>query len=97
MRCQHSDLEPPDIILSQYHEFRYRPRRSSVTVEERWYRGAAHYEFNLAMKKKFNSLYGSGENHTDIWCKLCHVLSTTQFQITVREWPCCEFQVVYTV
>ena len=39
--------------------------------------GAAHYEFNFAMKKEFDSLYVSGENHIDNWCKLCHILSTT--------------------
>lgn len=88
--------KPMEIFFSQYPEFRYQPGCSSVSEFRRlckkyqWEKDGpekqvARYEFNLAMKMEFDSLYGSDENDIDNWYKLCHILSIDPVPDTVRE------------
>ena len=46
---------------------------------------AARYEFNLAMKKEFDALYGSDEKDINNWHKLCHVLRIDPIPNTLSE------------
>ena len=77
---------PLKIFFSQYPKFRYKPGNSSITEfnrlckEYKWdkkdpEKEAARRGFNHAMKKEFDSLYGSDEKDINNWHKLCYVLS----------------------
>lgn len=88
--------KPLEIFFSQYPKFQYRPGRSSVTEfyrlckEYRWKKEdpekeAARHEFDRAMKKEFDSLYGSDEKDINNWYKLCHVLSIDPVPTTLKE------------
>jgi hypothetical protein len=90
------DRKPLEIFFSQYPEFRYRPENSSVSEfhrlcrQYRWEkdgpeREVARYEFNLAMKMEFDSLYGSDEKDINNWHKLCYILSIDPVPDTLRE------------
>jgi hypothetical protein len=90
------DRKPLEIFFSQYPEFQYQSGNSSVTEFRRlceeygWEKEdpkkkAARYEFNLAMKKEFDSLYGSDEKDINNWHKLCHVLSIDPVPDTLKE------------
>jgi hypothetical protein len=90
------DRKPLEIFFSQYPEFRYHPGRSSVPEFRRlceeygWEKedpekDVARYEFNLAMKKEFDSLYGSDEQDINNWYKLCYVLSIDPVPSTLKE------------
>ena len=90
------DKKPLEIFFSQYPEFRYWPRKSSVSEFHRlcrqygWEKDGpekevARYEFNIAMKKEFDSLYGSDEKDISNWHKLCYILSIDPVPETLRE------------
>ena len=90
------DKKPLEIFFSQYPEFRYWPGKSSVSEFHRlcrqygWEKDGpekevARYEFNIAMKKEFDSLYGSDEKDISNWHKLCYILSIDPVPETLRE------------
>lgn len=90
------DRKPLELFFSQFPEFQYQPGRSSVAEFHRlckkygWEKGdpekdVARYEFNLAMKKEFDSLYGSDEKDIHNWHKLCYVLSIDPVPDTLEE------------
>ncbi|KAI0293598.1 hypothetical protein BC826DRAFT_910617 [Russula brevipes] len=76
---------PLEGFFSQYSEFQSQPLNSPVAEfnrlckEYEWERGdpereAARDDFNFAIKREFDDLYGSDENDVDNWQKLCRVL-----------------------
>ncbi len=88
--------QPLKIFFSQYPKFQYQPRNSPITEfnrlckEYRWMQDsaekkAARCEFNLAMKKEFDALYGTDEKDINNWHKLCHVLSVDPTPKTLKE------------
>ena len=87
---------PLKIFFSQYSEFRYKPGKSSITEfnrlckEYNWEKNdpekeAARHEFNHAMKKEFDALYGSDEKDINNWHKLCYVLSIDPVPKTLND------------
>jgi hypothetical protein len=87
---------PLEIFFSQYSKFRHQPSISPVFEFNRlckeygWKENgrqmkAARKDFNLAMKKEFDSLYGSDEKDTKNWYKLCHVLRIDPVPKTLKE------------
>ena len=46
---------------------------------------AARDKFNLAMKREFDSIYGSDEKDINNWYKLCHVLKIDPAPNTLKE------------
>ena len=46
---------------------------------------AARQDFDLAMKKEFDSLYGSDEKDIKNWYKLCHVLRIDPVPNTLKK------------
>jgi len=88
--------QPLETFFSRYSKFQYQPQNSPVTEfnrlceEYQWeQRGAekkhARREFNIAMKKEFDSLYGSDEKSINNWYKLCHVLRINPAPKTLKE------------
>jgi hypothetical protein len=90
--------QPLKIFFSQYSRFQYQPRNPPITEfnrlceEHRWKKKKrsaekkdAREEFNIAIKKEFNSLYGSDENDINNWYKLCHVLRIDPVPNTLKE------------
>ena len=91
-----NENQPLKIFFSRYSRFQYRPENPPIIEFERFckeYRWgqhsaekkAARYEFNLALIKEFNSLYGSDEKDIDNWYKLCHVLRIEPVPNTLHE------------
>ena len=70
-------------FFSRYSEFQYQPASSPnsefnrLCKEYGWEKKLkdARREFNLAMKKEFDALYGSDEKDVKNWHKLCYILS----------------------
>jgi hypothetical protein len=88
--------KPLEIFFSRYSEFRYEPGRSSITEfnrlckEYNWEKEdpekkAARRGFNRAMKKEFDSLYGSDEKDISNWHKLCYVLRIDPVPKTLKD------------
>jgi hypothetical protein len=88
--------KPLKIFFSQYSKFQYQPGRSSVLEfyrlckEYGWKRDSpkketARDDFDRAMKKEFNSLYGSDEKDINNWYKLCHILSIDPLPNTTKK------------
>ncbi|KAH9023980.1 hypothetical protein EDB85DRAFT_1894554 [Lactarius pseudohatsudake] len=86
-RLGHEDIivRPLEDFFSQYPNFQSEPLNSPVVefnrlcVDYGWERNdpkkrAAHKAFQFAMKKEFDSLYGSDEKDIHNWYKLCNVL-----------------------
>jgi hypothetical protein len=88
--------QPLKTFFSLYSKFQYQPQNSPSTEfkrlceEYRWEKNSAEeknarYIFNLAMKKEFDSLYGSDEKDINNWYKLCHVLRIDPAPNTLKE------------
>jgi hypothetical protein len=92
--------QPLERYFSQYSRFQYQPTRSPTIEFKRlcreygWIKGDgseaeklenARHGFSLAMKKEFDSLYGSDEKDIKNWYKLCHVLRIDPAPKTIRE------------
>ncbi len=88
--------QPLEGFFSRYSKFRYQPESPPTTEfnrlceQYRWEKNsskkkAALCEFNLAMKKEFDSLYGSDEKDINNWYKLCHVLRIDPVPNTLKE------------
>ncbi|KAH9066265.1 hypothetical protein EDB87DRAFT_1554509, partial [Lactarius vividus] len=88
---------PLEGFFSQYPEFLFQPSSSPVAEFNRlcktycWKRDdprreAAREEFHSAMKKEFDSLYGSDEKDIKNWQKLCFVLRIDPVPDTL--WKC---------
>jgi len=89
-------VQPLKRFFSQYSKFQYQPRISPITEfnrlceEYRWKKydpekEAARSEFNIAMKREFDSLYGSDEKDINNWYKLCHVLKVDPVPNTLKK------------
>jgi hypothetical protein len=89
--------EPPlKDFFSRYSKFQYEPRNSPISEfnrlckEFRWKKDSAekkeaHSDFEVAIKKEFDSLYGSDEKDINNWYKLCHVLRIDPVPDTVKK------------
>ena len=89
--------DPPlKIFFSQYSKFQYQPRNSPIAEFNRlceeygWEHNSAEKkyarsEFNIAIIKEFNSLYGSDEKDINNWYKLCHVLRIDPVPNTLKK------------
>jgi hypothetical protein len=88
--------KPLEGFFSRYSEFQYQPGNSSITEFNRlckeydWEKDGqekkdARYEFSVAMKKEFDSLYGSDEKDINNWHKLCYILSIDPVPDTLKE------------
>jgi hypothetical protein len=83
-------------FFSRYSKFQYEPRNSPISEfnrlckEYHWKRDSAEKidarrDFEVAIKKEFDSLYGSDENDINNWYKLCHVLRIDPVPDTLKE------------
>ena len=91
------NVDPPlKGFFSRYSKFQYQPQNSPVTEFNRlceeygWKQDGtekkdARGKFNIAMKREFDSLYGSDEKNIDNWYKLCHVLKIDPTPTTIKE------------
>lgn len=88
--------QPLKIFFSRYSKFQYQPQNSPTVEfnrlceEYRWKpdsaeKEAARRDFNDAMKKEFDLLYGSDEKNINNWYKLCHVLRIDPVPNTLKE------------
>jgi len=88
--------QPLKIFFSRYSKFQYQPRKSPIIEfkrlceEYRWTQDSAEKktarsDFNDAIKKEFDSLYGSDEKNINNWYKLCHVLRIDPVPNTLKE------------
>ncbi|KAI9446048.1 hypothetical protein H4582DRAFT_1903111 [Lactarius indigo] len=87
---------PLEKFFSQYPKFLFQPSNSPVAEFNRlceayhWKRRdqereAAREEFQFAMKKEFDDLYGSDEKDINNWLKLCFVLRIDPAPDTLRK------------
>jgi hypothetical protein len=82
-------------FFSGYPKFQYQPRNSPITEfnrlwKERWEqyseeKKVARREFDLAMIKDFNTLYGTDEKDIKNWHKLCLALRIDPIPKTLKE------------
>ena len=88
--------QPLKTFFARYSKFQYQPRNSPTAEfnrlckEYQWEENSAKKkyardEFNIAMVKEFNSLYGSDEKDISNWYKLCHVLRIDPVPSTLKE------------
>ncbi|KAF8491089.1 hypothetical protein F5888DRAFT_1807729 [Russula emetica] len=88
--------QPLKTFFSRYSKFQYQPRNSPIIEfkrlceEYRWTQDSAEKktarsDFNDAIKKEFDSLYGSDEKNINNWYKLCHVLRIDPVPNTLKE------------
>ncbi|KAN0116593.1 hypothetical protein V8E52_005737 [Russula decolorans] len=88
--------QPLKKFFSRYSRFQYRPQNSPIAEFDRlckayrWEQDGAEenharYEFNIAMKREFDFLYGSDEKDINNWYKLCHVLRINPAPKTLKE------------
>lgn len=92
----HGVKMPLERFFSQYSKFKYRPTISPVIEFRRlceeygWEKSgrkkkAARDEFDHAMKKEFDALYGADEKDINNWYKLCHVLRIDPIPDTLKK------------
>jgi hypothetical protein len=88
--------QPLKKFFSRYSRFQYRPQNSPIAEFDRlckayrWEQDGAEenharYEFNIAMKREFDALYGSDEKDINNWYKLCHVVRIDPVPKTLKK------------